>query len=157
MTAAKPTKLYHVTLTTDERAELDRMIRVGRGEAAKLTKARILLAADEADGGPAESDTQIMKGLRVSKNTVCRVRERFVEQGVEAALSRKPSIQVHARKLDGRGEAHLVALACSKPPEGRSRWTLQLLADQMVSLNYIDTISYETVRQMLKKTKLNLG
>jgi hypothetical protein len=150
-------KFYHVTLTPAERAELDRMIRVGKGAAVKLAKARILLAADEAEGGPAQSDTQIMASLRVSKNTVCRTRERFVETGMEAALNRRPSTQLHPRKLDGRAEAHLIAMACAKPPQGRSRWTLRLLADEMVAADHVDSLSYETVRQVLKKTRSSLG
>jgi transposase len=150
-------KFYHVTLTPAERAELDRLIRVGKGAAIKLAKARILLAADEAEGGPAQSDTQIMASLRVSKNTVCRTRERLVEEGIEAALNRKPSTQLHTRKLDGRAEAHLVAMACAKPPQGRARWTLRLLADQMVAADHVDSLSYETVRQVLKKTRSNRG
>jgi hypothetical protein len=150
-------KKYRVTLTSVERADLERMTRTGKAAATKLTHARILLLADEAPGGPARSDGQIMDALGVSKNTVCRVRERFVEQGFEAALVRKPSARTYARKLDGRGEAHLIALACSDPPAGRSDWTLQLLADQMVAMGHVDTLSYETVRQVLKKTRSSRG
>jgi hypothetical protein len=95
--------------------------------------------------------------LGVSKNSVCRIRERFVEEGLEAALVRKPSTRTYARKLDGRGEAHLIALACSDPPAGRADWTLRLLADQMVAMGHVDELSYETVRQVLKKTKSNRG
>ena len=133
-TATKPTKVYHVTLTPEERAELERMTRVGTGAAAKLAKARVLLLADEAEGGPGWSDGRIVEAVGVSKNTVCRARERFVEEGVEAAIARKPPARTYARKLDGRGEARLAALACSGPPEGRAKWTLQLLADRMVAL-----------------------
>ena len=150
-------KKYRVTLTPVERADLERMTRTGKAAATKLTHARILLLADQSPDGPARSDGQIVEALGVSKNTVCRVRERLVEQGFEAALVRKPAARTYARKLDGRGEAHLVALACSKPPAGRSDWTLQLLADQMVAMGHADTLSYETVRQVLKKTKRNRG
>ena len=150
-------KKYRVTLTPEERADLERMTRTGKAAAAKLTHARILLLADEALGGPARSDGQIIEALGVSKNTVCRVRERFVEQGLEPALVRKPAARTYARKLDGRGEAHLVALACSDPPAGRADWTLQMLADQLVAMGHADTLSYETVRQVLKKTKSNRG
>jgi len=150
-------KKYRVTLTAEERADLERMTRTGKAAASKLTHARILLLADEASGGPARSDGQIIEALGVSKNTVCRVRERFVEQGFEAALVRKPTARTYARKLDGRGEAHLIALACSDPPAGRADWTLQLLADQLVAMGQADKLSYETVRQVLKKTKPNRG
>ena len=150
-------KKYRVTLTPEERADLERMIRTGKAAATKLTHARILLLSDETPGSPARSDGQIIDALDVSKNTVCRVRERFVEQGLESALVRKPPARTYARKLDGRGEAHLIALACSDPPAGRSDWTLQLLADQMVAMGHADRLSYETVRQVLKKTRSNHG
>ena len=150
-------KKYRVTLTPEERMELERMTRTGKAAATKLTHARILLLADERPGEPARSDGQIIEALSVSKNTVCRVRERFVEQGFEAALVRKPSARTYARKLDGRGEAHLIALACSDPPAGRSDWTLQLLADRMVAMGQVDALSYETVRQVLKKTRSSRG
>jgi hypothetical protein len=150
-------KKYRVTLTPQERVELERMTRTGKAAATKLTHARILLLADEGPGKPARSDGQIVESLSVSKNTVCRVRERFVEQGFEAALVRKPSARTYARKLDGRGEAHLIALACSDPPAGRSDWTLQLLADRMVAMGQVDALSYETVRQVLKKTSSSRG
>jgi hypothetical protein len=150
-------KKYRVTLTPEERADLEQLIRKGKAAASKLTHARILLLADETPGSPARSYGQIIDALSVSKNTVCRVRERFVEQGLDSALVRKPPARTYARKLDGRGEAHLIALACSDPPVGRSDWTLQLLADQMVAMGHVDQLSYETVRQVLKKTKSNRG
>lgn len=150
-------KVYRVTLSGEERAELERMIRTGKAAAIKLVHARILLLADEASGGCGRSDGQIVEALGVSKNTVCRVRERFVEQGFKSALVRKPAARTYARKLDGRGEAHLIALACSDPPAGRSDWTLQLLADRMVAMGHADALSYETVRQVLKKTKSSRG
>ena len=115
-------KKYHVTLTAEERAELEQLLRKGKAAATKLAHARVLLKADESQGGPGFSDAQIVEAVEVSRNTVCRVRERFVERGLEAALVRKPPARAYARKLDGRGEAHLVALACSRPPEGRKRW-----------------------------------
>jgi len=151
-------KKYRVTLSAEERAELERMTRTGKAAATKLAHARILLLADEtAGGGSGRSDGQITEALGVSKNTVCRVRERFVEQGLESALVRKPSARVYARKLDGRGEAHLIALACSDPPAGRSDRTLQLLADRMVAMGHADALSYETVRQVLKKARPSRG
>jgi hypothetical protein len=157
MTATKPTKLYHVTLTPEERADLDRMTRTGTGAAAKLAHARVLLLTDEAEGGPGWSDARIIEAVGLGKTTVCRIRELFVERGLETALCRKRPDRVYARKLDGRAEAHLVALACSEPPEGRARWTLQLLADQVVALRHVDTLSYETVRETLKKTRSSRG
>lgn len=151
-------KIYRVTLSAEERAELERMTRTGKAAATKLAHARILLLADETQGSPGgRSDGQIIEALGVSKNTVWRVRERFVEQGLEPALVRKPAARTYARKLDGRGEAHLIALACSDPPAGRSDWTLQLLADRMVAMGHADTLSYETVRQVLKKTRPSRG
>ena len=138
-------------MTPGERAELERMTRTGKAAAAKLTHARILLLADESPGGPGRSDGQVIEAPGASKNTICRVRERFVEQGFEAALVRKPATRVYARKLDGRGEAFLIAPACSDPPTGRANWTPQLLAHRMVTLGHAGTPSDETVRQVLKK------
>ena len=150
-------KLYRVTLTSEERGDLDRMTRTGKAAATKLTHARILMLADEGPGGTARSDGQIIEALGVSKNTVCRVRGRLVEQGLESALIRKPAARTYARKLDGRGEAHPIALACSDPPAGRSDWTLQVPADRMVAMGHVDALSYETVRQVLKKTTSSRG
>jgi transposase len=108
--------------------------------------------ADEAEGGPRRTGEQIASALDTATRTVERVRERFVEQGIEAApLPPRPGKRVYARKLDGRQEAKLIALACSRPPAGRRRWTLRLLADEMVELEAADSLSYETVRQTLKK------
>jgi transposase len=146
-------KKYRVTLTPEERCELERMVRSGRAAARKLNHARILLKADEAAGGPGLSDEEVAEAVETGLATVARVRQRFVEQGLEAALLPKPSVRAYARKLDGDGEARLVALACSAPPEGRKRWTLSLLADRMVVLGHAEGgLSYETVRRALKKT-----
>jgi Homeodomain-like domain len=149
-------KFYRVTLTPPERQGLQQLISRGKADARKLAHARILLQADEAKGGPRRTDGQIAGALAgaldTTTRTVERVRERFVEQGLEGALLPKPSKRVYARKLDGRQEARLVALACSKPPAGKARWTLRLLADEMVELEVVDSLSYETVRQTLKKT-----
>lgn len=145
-------KFYRVTLTDDERCDLKALINRGKGEARKLTHARILLQADEAEGGPRRTDQDIAEALQVSARTVERVRQRFVEQGLEASLVPKPSNRIYARLLDGAQEAHLIALACSEPPAGKARWTLRLLAERMVELNYAETLSYETVRRVLKKT-----
>jgi transposase len=144
-------KRYRVTLTTEERGELGRMVSRGRADARKLAHARILLQADEAEGGPARVDEDVASALDVSVRTVERVRERFVEQGLAAALLPKPSPRLYGRKLDGEQEARLIAPACSTPPDGHGRWTLRLLAERMVELEHVDAVSHETVRQTLKK------
>ena len=145
-------KKYRVTLTVEEQDELRRMIARGKAAARKLAHARVLLQTDEAEGGPARADEDIAAALNVSVRTIERVRQRFVEQGLEAALLPKPAKRIYAGKLDGEQEAHLIALACSAPPEGKGRWTLRLLAEQMVELQHVDALSHETVRQALKKT-----
>ena len=145
-------KRYRVTLTAEERGDLERMISRGKADARKLAHARVLPQADEAEGGPARVDEGIAAAVQVSVRTIGRARQRFVEQGLEAALLAKPSRRVYARKLDGAQEAHLLALACARPPEGKARWTLRLLAERMVALEHVDTLSHETVRQTLKKT-----
>jgi len=147
------TKRYRVTLTPDERTDLQQLIGSGKAPARKLAHARILLKADAAEGGPAWLDGRIADALEVSTDTVERVRQRFVELGFDAALDRKqrerPPREI---KLDGRAEARLIALACSPPPEGRAVWTMQLLADKLVELEVVASISDETVRLALKKT-----
>ena len=146
-----------VTLTEAERQMLQAMLSKGKAAARKLMHARILLKADVGSGRPALSDDEIAEGLEVGRATVERVRKEFVEEGLEAALERRKPRRRYGRTLDGDGEAHLIALACQKPPEGRSRWTLRLLADRMVQLEYVDQVSYQTVRRTLKKTNLSLG
>ena len=147
-------KKYHVTLTPEERGSLEAMVATGRAAARKLAHARILLKADEAEGGPGWADAAIADALDVGLATVARVRQRFVEEGLDAALVPRPTSRVYARKLDGDNEARLVTLACSAPPEGRRRWTLSLLADRLVALGHVEDgrLSYETVRRCLKKT-----
>jgi transposase len=145
-------KRYRVTLTRQEREELGQMISRGKAAARKLAHARVLLQADESPDAPARTDGQIAEALELSTRTVERVRQRFVEQGLEAALVPARGRRVYARKLDGRQEAELLALACSKPPAGKRRWTLRLLADEAVELEIADSLSHETVRQTLKKT-----
>jgi transposase len=146
-------KKYKVTLTAEERQQLLDLIAAGRAAAQKLAHARVLLKADAAPGGPAWTDDRIAEALEVSTDTAGRVRQRFVEQGLEAALSRKkqgrPSRE---RTLDGRAEARLIALACSAPPDGRKAWTMRLLADRLVELEVVDAVSDETVRRAMKKT-----
>lgn len=133
------------------------MVSVGKSAAQKLVRARILLLADQADGGPAMSDPEIVKSLGCGRASVERIRKRFVEEGLDATLVPKPSQRVYERKLDGKAEAHLVALTCGAPPEGRSRWTLRLLSDRMIALENYETLSHETVRRVLKKTNSSLG
>jgi transposase len=150
-------KKYIVTLIDEERQRLQEMLSRGKAAARKLMHARILLKADARPGGPGWNDEAIADALEVGRATVERVRKEFVEEGLDAALERRRPRRVYVRKLDGDGEAHLVALACQQPPEGRSRWTLRLLADRMVALEYVDQISYQTVRRTLKKTRSNPG
>jgi len=145
-------KKYIVTLREEERQMLQAMLSKGKAAARKLMHARILLKADASEGGPAWNDDAIAEGVEVGRATVERVRKQFVEEGFEAALDRRKPRRHYQRKLDGDGEAHLIALACSQAPEGRSRWTLRLLADRMVQLEQVDHLSHETVRQVLKKT-----
>lgn len=150
-------KFYRVTLTAEEREELRGLVSKGKGAARKLTRARILLLADQAFGGPANSDPEIVAALGCGRATVERVRQQFVEEGLEATLNPKPSTRVYERRLDGKAEAHLVAMACGAPPEGRARWTLRLLADRMVVLGHVESVSHEAVRQTLKKMNSSLG
>jgi transposase len=150
-------KKYIVTLTEVERQMLQALLSRGKSAARKLVHARILLKADAAPDGPGWNDEHIAEGVEVGRATVERVRREFVEEGLTAALERRQPRRQYPRKLDGDGEAHLVALACSKAPEGRSRWTLRLLADRMVQLAYVDQVSKDTVWRVLKKTNLSLG
>jgi hypothetical protein len=141
-------KKYVVRLTSEERAALQRLVSVGKAAARKILHARILLQADQGAGGPGWTDEQIASG-----RTIAGVRERLVEQGLEAALNRKKQERPsRLPKLDGKAEARLIALRCGEPPQGRLRWTLQLLADKLVELRVVDSLSYETVRRALKKT-----
>jgi transposase len=150
-------KKYIVTLTEAERQILQAMLSKGKAAARKLTHARILLKADASPGGPNWDDATIAQGLEVGRATVERVRKELVEEGLDAALNRRRPRREYDRTLDGEDEAHLVALACSQAPEGRSRWTLRLLADRMVRLEYVDAVSKDTVSRVLKKTNLSLG
>ena len=151
-------KIDVVRLPRDERQQLQNMLKAGKASALKLTRARILLKADQQDDAPACTDAEIAEALEAAPKTVFNIRRKWVELGLEQALERKqqdtPSRQ---RKLDGNAEAKLVATCCGPPPKGRAAWTLRLLADQVVELGLASSISPETVRQMLKKTKSNLG
>jgi transposase len=145
------TKRFRVTLTPTEREELQRLIASGTAPARKLAHARILLKADSPPELSGPVDAAIAAAVEVSVNTVERVRQRFVEEGLAAALVPHPPTMPHATKLAGRGEARLLAEACSPPPGGQGRWTLRLLADRMVELGIAEALSYETVRRVLKK------
>lgn len=143
---------YVVRLSKEERAQLEGLVKTGKAAAYKRTHAQILLLADVGEGREGWADGPIGEACQVSARTVARVRRRLVEHGLEAALGRAPKSGHRRRKLDGEGEARLVALCCGEPPEGRNRWTLQLLADDLVRLAVVESISPECVRQTLKKT-----
>jgi hypothetical protein len=144
-------KKYRVRLTNEERNHLEKLVRKGKAHARKLLHARILLKADE-NGSASWTDEQIADAFEVSVATVARERRRYCEEGLEIALMPKKPGLPRRRVLDGRAEAHLIALACSDPPEGRERWSMRLLADRMVELGHVEALSYETVRRTLKKT-----
>lgn len=151
-------KVFIVRLTEEERSELEALVRKGKASALRLTRARILLKADQGDKGEAWTDAEIADALDIAPKTVFNIRRRWVEEGMEAALNRKQQASPsRSRKLDGKAEAKLVATCCGPAPEGRSRWTLRLLADKLVELAAVESISPETVRGTLKKTRLNLG
>lgn len=150
-------KKYIVKLSEEERAGLQKLIGQGEAPARKLTHARILLKADSGEAGPGWSDQAISEALEVGTATVERVRERFVEEGLAAALTRHRPQSPRLRKLDGEQEAHLIALVCSPPEEGQECWTLQLLADKLVELHIVESIARETIRQVLKKTNSSPG
>ena len=148
---------FQVRLSEEERARLRTLVGQGVAAARTLTHARILLKADHGDAGPGWTDAAIAAALDVGLSTVARVRQRYVTAGLDAALERKAPDRVYERKLDGAREAHLIALACSPPPEGQARWTLKLLAAGLVALEVVDAVSYETVRRTLKQTSSNPG
>lgn len=152
-----PAKKYKVTLTDDERQELSTLVSKGKAAARKITRARILLLADESEAGASWSDDQIVEALDISRRTVERTREKCVESGLEAALNHKRTPRPHSKRLDGDAEARLVQLACSATPDGRERWTMQMLADKLIELEIVETVSDETVRTTLKKTNSNRG
>ncbi len=145
-------KKYPVILTEAQREQLKSLIAAGSAPARKLTHARILLKADQSPEGPGWVDEQVADAVEVSQPTVARVRKQYFEEGLEAALNRRPPNRHYQRKLDGEQEARLLALACSEPPEGQARWSLRLLADRLVELEVVEDISYQTVRRTLKKT-----
>ena len=146
---------FEVRLSGSERADLEKMIRTGRDAAYRLLKARILLKADVSERGDGWPDAQIAEALETSLSTVLRTRRQLVEEGLEAALSRKTQSRPHARIFDGEKEAKLVALACSEPPEGHARWSLRLLENRVVELGIVDAASDSTIGRVLKKTRSN--
>jgi hypothetical protein len=146
-------KKYVVRLSAEERQQLEGLIRKGRGPARRLLKARILLKADVSQAGPGWSDSKIIAALDTSASMLYRVRKQLVEEGFEAVLNRKQRMTpAVARIFDGEKEAKLIALACSKPPKGRARWTLRLLENKVVELGIVDRASDSTIHRTLKKT-----
>jgi hypothetical protein len=148
---------YVVFLTEAERTQLQRLIAAGTAPARKLAHARVLLHADKGPGGPGWTDAAIVEAVQISQPTISRIRQQFVAAGLEAALNRRAPRREYTRKLDGAQEARLVALACSEPPAGQARWSLRLLADRLVELEVVDSVSHQTVRRVLKKTSSSRG
>lgn len=147
-----PTK-HIVRLSDDQRHRLDRLTRTGTAHARAISYARALLLVDEADDGMAWSDEKTADALGISARTVARLRKQFCTEGLDEALRPRRLTPGRPSKIDGVAEAHLIALACSEPPEGRATWSLRLLADEFVALEVSEPVSYETVRQALKKTR----
>ena len=151
-------KRYTVSLTQDERAHLKKIVSKGKHKSQKIINALILLGCDAGDFQEKRStNEEISRVLKIGMRKIDRVKKRFVEEGIAITLNGKKGNRVYTKMVDGDLEAHLVALSCSDPPEGFSRWSLRLLADKAVELEYIDKISHETVRQVLKKMELSLG
>ncbi len=148
---------YVVVLTEAERDQLQQLIAAGTAPARKLAQARVLLKADKGPGGPGWVDAALAAAVEVSQPTISRIRQQFVEAGLEAARNRRAPRRVYARKLDGEQEARLIALTCSDPPAGPGRWTLRLLADKLVELEGVEAISPPTVRRVLKQTLASPG
>jgi len=151
-------KKYIVTLTQDERKYLSVLTFKGKHKSQKILNALILLGCDEGEFQKKRStNKEISKVLNISMKKIDRVKKRFVEDGLDITLNGRKGSRIYAKKVDGDFEAHLVALSCSEPPKGFARWSLRLLADKVIELDYIDNVSHETIRQVLKKTKLSLG
>lgn len=143
---------YKVTLTVEERKELSSVLSKGKHTSHQYRNACILLNSDEGEFGDKLPNEQISRVLQINSKTVERLKQRFVEEGYEACMERKPYPKTREIKADGDFEAHLIAISCSKAPEGYARWSLRMLADKMVELQYAESVSHETVRQVLKKT-----
>ena len=148
---------YEVTLSQEQRHVLQQLISSGKAPARKLAHARILLKIDRSTPGLEWTDEQVAEAFEVSRYTVIRIRERFVEHGLDDALNHRHAPRAYSRALDGEQEAHLIALSCSPCPDGQARWSLRLLAGRMVELGYVEQVSHETVRQTLKKTSSSRG
>jgi len=148
-----PAKKYIVSLSEDERQILQELTQKGKASARKINHARILLKADIHQENGGWKDRDISQALDISNRTIERVRQRFVEEGLEQALNPRPKNLSKLKKIDGEAEAHLIAMACSQAPPGYNRWTLRLLAEKMMALEYVESLSHESVRQVLKKTK----
>ena len=153
MAQGRATAKYRVKLTADERSEFEGLVRRGRCSGWKLRRAQALLKCDEGKGGPGWPDARIAEAFGVTTRSLENWRKQAVERGPGSLLKRKPQDRSMMRKLDGAGEAKLVKLACSTPPEGYSRWSLRLLADKLVELEVVDSIGHECVRQTLEKTR----
>ncbi len=152
-----PAKKYHVDLTSEERAEVERVSTSKQHSIRERTRARILLAADRQQTNGGESDEQIVARLRTSRPTIVRVRQRFAEGGLDAALYHKEQARRVERMVDGAGEAFLIALVCGAPPQSHKRWSLRLLADRYIEAGYAAHISHETIRQVMKKISSSRG
>jgi hypothetical protein len=150
-------KAYHVSLAPEQRDVCEKLLRSKSASARQRTHARILLLADRQAPAGSRTDSAISETVRTSLATVARVRRRFAQAGLEAALVHQPQENRREPVLDGAAEAHLVALVCGAPPAGHKRWTLHLLQDRLIAQGYTDSVSHETVRQRLKKTNLSLG
>lgn len=148
---------YKVTLTQEERNELEVIVSKGTHAVSKIKVAMILLSCDEGESATKYPNKVISEITRVSMKTIDRVKKKFVEEGLSAVMNPGQSKRVYIKKFDGELEAHLVALCCSEAPTGYAKWSLRLLADKMVELEYVDEISHESIRQILKKTNLSLG
>lgn len=152
-----PAKKYKVRLSKAEREELSQLVKVGKGKAARLKRARILLMADEAQGEGGWKDAEIAKALGSHVRTVERVRQRCVEVGIEAAINHAKPRRSRSRVLDGAAEAMLSQIACTEAPDGRKRWTIQMLRDKLIEMEVVEEVGWETVRTTLKKMNSNLG
>jgi len=152
-----PAKIYKVTLTNEERAQLTAIVSKGKGNARRMRRAHILLLVDENQPDGAWKDADIAKALSAHVRTVERTREKCVEQGIEAALNHTRPKKTRSKVLDGAAEARLAQLACTEPPDGHERWSMQMLADRLIELEVVETVSRETVRTTLKKMNLSPG
>lgn len=152
-------KKYIVTLGQKERSNLMKITSRGKHQSQKVVNALILLGCDEGEfQGRRSINEELSRVLKIGMRKIDRIKKRFVEEGIDIALNgKREGSRVYPKKADGDFEAHLVALSCGDPPEGFARWSLRLLADKVIELNYLDKVSHETIRQVLKKTKLNLG